>query len=152
MNAHRVAVPIGSRSRLLCLLCLAGLIAVAGCGDRLGKLAPVQGKVTVGNTPLTAGEVRFFPETPKPGVALESNAAIASDGSYTIKTNGKPGAPLGKYKVTVSMPPADPNVPPPAKAPPRPFNVSFEGPDSTTLQLEVVASPSPGQYDLKLTP
>jgi len=151
MNAHSVAVP-GSRSRrLLCLLCLTGLIAVVGCGDRVGKLAPVSGTVSVGNTPLTSGQLRFWPETPKPGAAMETTAAIGSDGSYTANTNGRPGAPLGKYKVTVHMPPPDPNAASAPKESGRLFNSSFEGPNSTSLQVEVVASPSPGQYDLKVT-
>jgi len=140
------------------------LIAVTGCGDKLGKLAPVEGKVTVNGTPLTSGMVRLWPEQVKPGAAMESIGGIGSDGSYQIKTNGKPGAPLGKYKVSISYSgaggdtgaEADPakmaaGPPGPQKEQPKPFNPRFETPDGSGLQFDVTAAPSPGQYDLKLT-
>jgi len=113
----------------------------------------------VDGKPLTSGLVRLTPDTPKPGPPVEATGAIGSDGSYKIMTNGKPGAPLGKYKVTVGVPAAamgdegDPSKPAtePGKAPPKLFNTRFENVGETPLQFEVVASPSPGQYDLKLT-
>jgi len=161
MNARTIDVPAGGPSRLLRLCCLAGLIAVVGCGaDRLGKLSPVEGKVTVNGAALTSGEVRLHPETPpKPGVVAESMAQVGADGSYKVTTNGKPGAPLGKYKVTVTVmqstgdtdPAKSAAAPAPTKESPKLFNPRFENPGDTPLQIDVVASPSPGHYDLKLT-
>jgi len=136
------------------------MIALTGCGDRAGKLLPVQGKVDVDGRPLTAGEVRYLPEGRKDGTRLEPVGMIGSDGSYTMKTNGKDGVPAGKYKVTV-IPPSAPapsadltaGAPAPgaAKEPPRLFNPKFQDVTESPLSVEVTPTASAGQYDLKLT-
>jgi len=114
---------------------------------------------------MTSGQIRLWPEQAKPGgPPVEPIGAIGSDGSYKIQTNGKPGAPLGKYKVTVSVlsgggdsaAEADPaNMKAGATGGPKeqakPYNPRFESPSDTPLTIDVTASPSPGAYDLKLT-
>ena len=162
MNARSSAAPTGSRRRVLCLFGFAALLAVTGCQEKLGKLHPVEGNVTVAGSPLTSGIVTFYPDPPKPGATpINPVGNIEPDGSYKLKTQGKLGAPAGKYKVTVTIPAqatqggstgSDLAAPPvDEQAPPRLFSQSFESPLQTPLQIEVVASPSPGQYDLQLT-
>ncbi|OWK34720.1 hypothetical protein [Fimbriiglobus ruber] len=106
---------------------------------------PVSGKITVDGTPLPAGQVTytFVGE----GVGVPSGGAI-KDGEYMIYTGGKAGAPVGKYKVTVTpvmMPSAD------GKMPKTNFNSKFSEPSKTTLTVDVTATPPPNAYDLKLT-
>jgi len=86
--------------RSLRLFCAIGLIALAGCGGGLGKLEPVEGKISVGGQPLTAGDVTFHPEDAKLKATIVGK--VGSDGAYKMTTNGKPGVPKGKYKVTVT--------------------------------------------------
>ncbi|OWK47386.1 hypothetical protein FRUB_01085 [Fimbriiglobus ruber] len=70
---------------------------------------------------------------------------IQSDGSYTIKTMDKTGAPLGWYKVTVSG-----GLPLPGAQPvsiPQRYSSEAE----TPLAVEVVENAAAGVYDFKLT-
>jgi hypothetical protein len=76
---------------------------------------------------------------------------IDANGQYTIRTAGKEGAPVGKYKVTVLYLPKDPAVIGKKGLPTVPFNKKFADPRMTTLKIEVTETPSPGAYDLKLT-
>ncbi|MCI0458729.1 MAG: hypothetical protein L0Z62_17360, partial [Gemmataceae bacterium] len=72
---------------------------------------------------------------------------IGADGSYQLYTDGKPGAPPGKYKVTViSMTEADSAKPELSKS-----NVGpqFNDPKLTPLSREVSASSK--DYDLKVS-
>ena len=145
-------------SRLVLVAVLVGAALVLGCGKEQ-SLASVSGKVTVDGTPLSGGQVTFIPDVPggKEGAEAASklptsgisSGAIGSDGTYKIYTGGKQGAPLGKYKVTVtpSMGPASDST----EAPPLGFNKKFADAHKTPLQKEVVASPAPGAYDLELT-
>ena len=67
---------------------------VTGCNSGTGKLVPVRGKVTVAGRPLTKGSVSFRPDKARgeTGTA-EPYGDIGPDGTYTLSTNGKPGAP-----------------------------------------------------------
>jgi hypothetical protein len=146
-------------SRLVFLVVLAGVGLVPGCSKEV-PLAPVSGKVTVDGQPLNGGYVTFHPDLPNVGKEGAEEAGkkptpgliageIGPDGSYTIYTSGKKGAPLGKYKVTVapSMVP-DPET---QQAPPLSFHKKYSDFLQTPLRVEVVANPKPGDYDLKLT-
>lgn len=141
------------------LLVVVGVGLLPGCGKKLPPMFPVSGKVTVDGKPLTGGQVTLVPpdlkipsgensQPDQPSIGT-SAGTIDSNGEYKIYTAGKEGAPLGKYKVTVTptmMPSADPKKPPPSG-----FNQKFSNVRTTTLQIEVVESPAPGAYDLKLT-
>jgi hypothetical protein len=137
-------------------VCLAGFLLLAGCAGRVGPLEPVEGKATVDGKPLTEGFVAFVP-VQQASVPLEIRGTVEADGSYKMSTNGKPGVPKGRYKVTVNtLVPgkvADPSQPLPAKpaagpaVPARKANVRYENADSTVLSVEVPAGP----FELKLT-
>ena len=127
------------------LVCLSAAI-LSGCGPSVA-VAPVKGKVTVGDQPVTSGQVSYLPEGKEDKAGL-SAGQIGSDGGYTIYTAGKAGAPPGKYKVTVtpSMVPTQGAT----KMPTTPFNAKYMDPQKTPLSIEVTTNPAPGAYDLKL--
>ena len=135
--------------RLVYLVVVVCTALVPGCGKESVKLAPVAGKVTVGDQPVTSGQVSLIPlskDEKTPGLMA---GTIDSSGNYKILTDGKEGAPLGKYKVTVT--PAMTAAPADKKAPVLAYNKGFMDASRSTLAIEVVDSPPPGKYDLKLT-
>jgi len=126
---------------------LFGCFALAIGGCKTGEtLYPVSGKVTVGDTPLNAGAITFAPDTAKGNTAKSmATGQIKSGGEYSLTTEGKTGAPLGWYKVTIMT-----NTPGGEKSTIQ-VNPKYTNPTTTNLAVEVVASPSPGKYDFKLT-
>jgi hypothetical protein len=68
-------------------------------------LHPVRGKVSVNGQPAAGAMLIFHRE----GATLKDSPATATaepDGSFVVSTGGKPGAPTGKYTVTVVWPEA----------------------------------------------
>jgi hypothetical protein len=137
-------------NRLLCSFPVGVVVLVwaalgAGCKPSV-TLAPVSGKVTMDGQPVTAGQVSLIPMDDK--TLKDLCTGSIENGEYKIFTGGSEGAPLGKYKVTVT-----PSMVPTggAKSPSMPFNRKFSEANSTPLTIEVVSSPAAGAYDLKLT-
>lgn len=135
----------------------------SGCGDDsgVGKTYPVSGKVLMDQQPLQTenGSVMFKPNAARGNTStFEPSGMIDKEGEYTLTTNGKKGAPPGWYKVIVSAHGGSPEHPkfldtqrsrrPVAQSllPPRYGNT-----DTTPLEIEVVASPGAGAYDLHLS-
>ena len=76
-----------------CPLCLV-VACVAGCGPGGPATQPVTGKVTFSDgSPLTQGTVIFYSREVTP------MGQIKEDGSYTLYTGEKQGAPTGSYTV-----------------------------------------------------
>jgi hypothetical protein len=91
----------------LTMLGVFATVVFAGCGGG-PKTAPVTGKVTYRGQPLQFGSVMFQPDT-----GPVAKAKIESDGTFTLSTDGKPGAVLGKHKVRVTcFESQSPNPPP----------------------------------------
>lgn len=125
---------------------------VVGCGDSGGNLVPVVGKVTVDGQPLTTGtgNVSFRPEKGNAN-RQEPAGAIEPDGSYRLSTAGKEGAPPGRYRVlVVDVEPIDPKNPFPYGKRKSHVSYKYSDPKTTDVVIEVVPSPAPGAYDLKL--
>lgn len=148
-------------SRLVFLAVLIGVGLASGCGEKAVSLAPVSGKVTVDGKPLSSGSVSLIPdvslsdkgasEVSKMQTTGMSGGEINPDGTYKIYTDGKEGAPLGKYKIRVMPPVTQSKDEKDAKeAPDIGFDKDYTDPNRTRLHYEVVASPEPGRYDLKL--
>ncbi len=141
------------RSTFLLLAVVGGLVWVtSGCVGSGPKLAPVSGRVTVGNKPLTSGWVTFKPDKAKGNTfGGEAVGQVNEKGEYTLQTNGQPGAPLGAYKVIVTATAAttEDNTKPPTKSL---VNTTYAFAETTPLEKEVVDQPAPGAYDLKLSP
>ena len=116
------------RPRLVRFLCLAALLACAGCGERR---AEVSGKVTVDGKPLNSKliTILFAPDK----------------GNPIMRTGATGGVPLGWYKVHFHWDSKN------AQGQPCPVHPRFLEAGLTTLSLEVVANPQPGAYDLKFT-
>jgi hypothetical protein len=137
---------------------LAGLLA-AGCGDG-AKTYPVSGTVTIDGAPFAArtGTVTFVPDRARGNAADEEPAAtVDADGRYTLYTKAHRGAPPGWYKVVVTgigeAPPAATKGPLTQRPAPKSLVPARYGRAATTpLEVEVVASPQAGAYDLNLKP
>lgn len=140
------------------------VLVAAGCGKSGEKLHPVKGKVTLKNEPLKAGMVTYFPDAAKGNKSTTNpSGQIQSDGSYTLSTGERSGAPAGWYKVVVTtttpgmgggtMPdPNNPTLTPlnPAGQGPQ-INSKYSSSSSTDLTKEV-PNASAGAYDLQVSP
>ena len=129
--------------------CLLALVAMAGgCGS--DRLVPVKGKVTVDGAPLTTGSLVFKPDAAKGNASkFDSSSEISADGSYSLYTRQKEGAPPGWYKVSVvAQGPANPADPYSAQK--SLIAERYNNPEASGLEVEVTASPPAGGYDLKL--
>jgi hypothetical protein len=147
--------PFG-RAAPACALAL--LLVGAGCGGGVGKTYPVRGKVTLDGEPLVARSavILFVPDRAKGNTTpYEPGGTVDSSGVYALATEGRRGAPPGWYRVVVT---ALAETPVPSTKGPlthRPTATSLVpapyGQAATTpLEIEVVASPDAGAYDLKL--
>jgi hypothetical protein len=141
----------------------AAFLALAGCGGGVGKLDSVTGKVTLDGKPLGGVFVNFLPDDQKGNkTTLGVSGLTDSDGTYHLQSATRArgrtynGAPPGWYKITVTpgtlggAPSAGPTEP--GKGQP----VGKRGPvpsryETPFLSIEVVDSPKPEAYDLKLT-
>jgi len=84
--------------RISLLLCCAGLLLAAGCGEPRQHVVPVKGRVLYNDKPLAFGGVMFQPEN-----GLPARGTIQSDGTFTLTTysNGD-GGTVGMNKVRVT--------------------------------------------------
>lgn len=140
------------RIRSLHIVALGGLVCLSGGCDSSAKLTPVTGHVTgPDGKPLTSGTVNFHPNKAKDNsFGQESLGDIDAQGEFTLQTRGKPGAPLGWYKVTVaSMGPTTPDNTNPSTT--SLVNTTYSNAATTPLE-EVVDKAAPGAYDLKVGP
>jgi len=124
-----------------------GILFAGGCkkGDALPPLYPVSGKVTVGDTPLTGGVITFVPDATKDNKSIHSpSGMIGQDGTYTLLTATKSGAPAGWYKVTIQT-----NIP--GKESSVAINPRYSDFMRTDLSAEVTANAPAGKYDFKVS-
>jgi hypothetical protein len=139
------------------LLCIVSVLSVPGCGKENVRLVPVKGKVTLDGKPFTKGTVMLVPQEKNAPKGMVQGK-IDDTGMYEVLWDDRPGAAPGRYTVCV-MPefPKVATVGPDPKAVPTkalysvPFNRMYIRPDTSPLSIEVVDSPQPGAYDVKLT-
>ena len=126
-------------------------IGLVGCGPSGPAVYPVQGKVTLKDgTPIVFGHVILQADKAQGNLSQEVCQGTIQDGSYTIMTGARPGAPLGAYTVAIEA----------AKDvdPKNPYftewlaDEKYIDPTKSKLTLEVVKNPEPGRYDFKLDP
>jgi hypothetical protein len=122
---------------------------LAGCSDPRGKRVTVTGKVTLDGQPLTGGAVYFHPihdkdAPPLPEPPAPSVSELGDDGSYTLRTQGKAGAPLGKYRVQLE--PGDKSDLKLWSQLPRQYTMR-----NSSLLVEVVENKPEAGYDLQLS-
>jgi hypothetical protein len=142
----------GVQSLFHFLFVLAGLVCLVGC-DSGPTLVPVKGVVMLNDKPLTSGTVIYHPDKGKGnkfgGLSI---GEINDKGEYTLLTNGKPGAPVGDCKVTVTSTGSatvPDNTKPTTKSP---VNQTYATVELTPLAVQVVEKGAPGAYDLKVGP
>jgi hypothetical protein len=106
---------LNPRHRVIVVLSLALLPALAGCGGSASAPAtyPVRGVVTKGGEPVAGALVQFYPRSENFGPLAEGTkatggqATTAQDGSFSVQSTfdmGKTsveGLPAGAYAVTV---------------------------------------------------
>lgn len=85
--------------------------AVAGCGG--GSVAKVSGVVTLDGAPVEGATVSFTPASGDGGGVGGSAGKTDAEGRYTLRTvvGDRPGAAVGKHKVTISKFKEDPKNP-----------------------------------------
>jgi hypothetical protein len=135
------------------------LMLVAGCNDG-PALYPVTGSVSLDGKPVDGASVTFISSDGQPVFATTD-----SSGNYAMLTNGKPGVPVGEYKVTVSKVASSPaismNTPEDMKkmqaAGPMPKPMSlvperYASPDKSGLTATVTKDKSKNVFPLNLKP
>jgi hypothetical protein len=144
-------------SYLLALGFAALSCASSGCRSdpyKLGKRAPVRGRITVDGAPLRTGIVTFHPDVSRGNTSPhQPSANIDKDGNYALFTVGEAQAPLGWYKVVVLAYERDDDVK--GKRPDEPKRLvaaAYEDMKTTPLSREVIEGAPPGTYDLQLSP
>lgn len=141
------------------ILGISGLTCtVLGCGAPAEKFFPVIGKVTVDGKAGTVGDIGFFPDASRGNTSGRASiGVIRRDGTYELFTAGKPGAPLGWYKVVVwaTNDPAAAGNPwgPDGNRKPIQWLIDpkYTREETTPLTREVIEQPSPDHYDLHVT-
>ncbi len=144
------------------VLVLGFLLFLLGCSGGGGSdtLHPVKGRVLLDKKPITVKEgqtalVEYHPD--KDGgssVPVTPRATVNADGSYELTTDGKPGAPAGKYLVTVvyqAGPKAGAKDADLYAVPKSLINPNFNNVGGTFLKREVKANAPSGEYDLPVT-
>ena len=87
------------------------LLAAAGCGHDDPALAPVHGRVYYKGAPLAGGSIVFTPDADKGGSGPIARGEIRPDGTYTLTTDGQPGATPGWHRITIVSVEAAPTKP-----------------------------------------
>jgi hypothetical protein len=83
---------------------LVAAVACASCSAGGPPLNPVQGKLLYKGQPLKGGVLTFHPMDDKSIYAVLPVGLSGEDGSFTLTTGAKEGAPAGKYVVTIICP------------------------------------------------
>jgi hypothetical protein len=83
------------------LVAAALLFLSAGCGSGKAHLQLVRGIVYYQERPLARGTIVFTPDASRGHAGPIASSEIKSDGTYSLRTDGKMGAAPGWYRVTV---------------------------------------------------
>jgi len=74
---------------------------MVGCGDGEAARYPVEGVILLNGKPYPSVTVDFVPDPGNAAIAAGSDVT-GPEGNFRITTLGKPGLPVGKYKVVVT--------------------------------------------------
>lgn len=138
------------KALIQCFVPVALMVGAIGCGPGGPATVPVTGKITIGGQPANNVSISFIPET----AGAPTASGTATNGSYTLYTgvDGKPGAVVGKYKVTLAAQGgSDEAAYRSGKAPGTgglPFPAEYGDPSKTPLSKEVTAAG--GAIDLEI--
>ncbi len=131
------------------------LLFGAGCGDSAAPLFPVKGKITFDDEPFVrqSTTVLLSPVEAREDDTEKSVGKIDYEGSYEVYTGTRKGAPPGRYKVVVSAHDDAADLEKKRAKRPAPRSLlpaKYGSRETTDLEIEVVANPAPGAYDLAL--
>jgi hypothetical protein len=132
---------------LLGWIIFVAVLSALGCASE-PALPNVSGVATVDGKPLPLGTITFYPDKERGNNSLHQPVGLIEEGGHFSLTvpGSRKGAPLGWYKVVVYAV----DNPQPGK-PNRYFtHKKYSDLATTPLRAEVVATPEPGRYDLKL--
>jgi hypothetical protein len=87
------------RVRVASGLFVAAALACSSCSS--DGMNPVAGKVLVSGQPAVGAVVTFFPEGAAKLDDVVASGVAGADGTFTLSTGTKTGAPAGKYVVAV---------------------------------------------------
>jgi hypothetical protein len=85
------------RSSLVVLI----VLLAAGCERDDPLPAPVHGRVFYQGSPLSHGSIVFTPDPDRGGSGPLARGNIQADGTYTLTTDGRKGAPAGWHRVSI---------------------------------------------------
>jgi hypothetical protein len=136
-------------------LVILALVAASGCSKQ-GTLYPVSGRVSINGEPLAIGTVGLIPDVARGNTSpYAPQGKLGPDGVYTIATLDRPGAAPGWYRVAVwamANEPASESYQAMKDFQPQWLvNEKYTQAANTPLAIEVVAVPTDGAYDLKLS-
>jgi hypothetical protein len=124
---------------------IAVLSVTIGCGG--SDVATVKGIAKLDGTPLEGGSVTFFPEASGP----LAYSAIATDGSYELRSGSFAGLKPGEYVATVSHPRGRPSARMTMAQIEALELVPVRYTSKTTSDLHREVAPGSNQIDLELT-
>jgi len=75
--------------------------AVIGCGSGEAPRYPVTGTILLDGKPYPNATVQFVPD-PENAALGEAEDVTGSDGGFRLTNLGRPGLPVGKYRVIVT--------------------------------------------------
>jgi hypothetical protein len=104
MLIHRCVSPLMAGFALVSVF-------ATSCSDSGSELHPVEGKVLLNNAPLSGALVTFHPKGKDDLTVVSPTALSREDGTFTVTTGQKNGAPAGEYVITIICS----QVPPDAK-------------------------------------
>ncbi len=84
-------------------LAVLSVVCAFACSTGDG-LSPVEGKVVFKSEPIKGVVVTFHPKDGDPIKAIRPVGQTKEDGTFTLLTGDKPGAPAGEYVVTFVWP------------------------------------------------
>lgn len=85
----------------ICLSALACLPILEGCRRGPGPAIAVTGKVTYKGGVVPGGFIVFSPDRERGHSGAIASSRIDADGSYELKTDDRPGAEPGWYRITL---------------------------------------------------
>ena len=77
------------------------LLLLAGCFGTPPALSPAKGQVKWRGQPLPGGTIVFTPNPERGNRGPMAVASVASDGTFTLETDGQAGCAPGWHRVTV---------------------------------------------------
>lgn len=135
-----------SRAVASVLIAICATSIGCGGGSDLPRAYPVTGKVTLQGAPLSDCGISFVPAE---GGDAGASAILGSDGSYSLLTaDGRPGCPLGKYKV-VLRPKVDPQAAQEAMKNMQPLSKGLPKEKSKLPETYGAAKTSPKEVEVK---